>query len=249
MNVNTIVTKEEILQAAEELQAANENPTIKAIRQHLGHGSNTTIHKYLSQWKRLKQDKLENNKKDSLEQKLDDSKQQLKQQQRQNQQLTKELLVLERKLVITENQLKETTLCFTKQTEAYQQLQLNLEAAEKLNEEIKAERQHAFDQLLHQQQQLITQFQQDVKQINQECLEKVSDLNIKNQDAWLEEKVTNKQLIITISELNDQVYKLEKQIEEEHNKNAPLRKKLAMQEEFISKNLTSHVLGLTKELE
>jgi hypothetical protein len=229
--------RELVFQAAEELNACGQRPTIRAIREQLGHGSNTTIHKYLTQWKKLQEEKLQEKIENSLETKLTDLQQQLKQQQRQNQQLTKELLDVECKLVANEDQFKKLTIEHNDQSFLYNELSLKLEATSTLNQTITAERDSSIAQVLQQQQQLITQFQQDIKEINQECLAKVSDINIKNQDAWLAEKVKNKELTTTISELNEKLYKLERKIQEERNKNAPLRNKIAMQEELISKQM------------
>lgn len=44
-------TKEEIIRAAEELEASGQNPTLDAVRKHLGGGSFTTISPALREWK------------------------------------------------------------------------------------------------------------------------------------------------------------------------------------------------------
>lgn len=45
------ITFEEVVIAADQMQLEGNNPTIEKIRQALGAGSNTTISKYLNQWK------------------------------------------------------------------------------------------------------------------------------------------------------------------------------------------------------
>ncbi len=231
------ITQQHVYEAADTLYASNQNPTIKAVREFLGHGSNTTIHKYLSQWKEAKAEELAETEEDDTETKLKDVTQQLKQQQRSNQQLGKELLDLERKLAITEQELKTLTLAFSNQTLAYNEVTLKLNAAVELSQEIKAERDSSLKQLSQLQQQLITQFQNDIKQINQESLAKVSEISIKNQDAWLVEKVKNKVLETTITELKAQVANLDKILQQEKNLNQPLRKKIVEQEVIITKHI------------
>lgn len=48
---NMGVTYEEITTVAESIVQAGDTPTIERIRIKLGRGSNTTISKYLGQWK------------------------------------------------------------------------------------------------------------------------------------------------------------------------------------------------------
>lgn len=45
------LTPEQVFQCADQLVSEGKNPTIAALRERLGSGSVTTIHKYLSQWK------------------------------------------------------------------------------------------------------------------------------------------------------------------------------------------------------
>ena len=45
------LTPEQVFQCADQLVLEGKNPTIAALRERLGSGSVTTIHKYLSQWK------------------------------------------------------------------------------------------------------------------------------------------------------------------------------------------------------
>ena len=51
------LTPEQVFQCADQLVLEGKNPTIAALRERLGSGSVTTIHKYLSQWKTQQQQK------------------------------------------------------------------------------------------------------------------------------------------------------------------------------------------------
>ena len=51
------LTLEQVFQCADQLVLEGKNPTIAALRERLGSGSVTTIHKYLSQWKTQQQQK------------------------------------------------------------------------------------------------------------------------------------------------------------------------------------------------
>lgn len=51
------LTQEQVFQCAEQLVQEGKNPTIAALRERLGSGSITTIHKYLVQWKTQRQQK------------------------------------------------------------------------------------------------------------------------------------------------------------------------------------------------
>jgi chromosome segregation ATPase len=238
----TQADKELVFQAAEEMHAAKQKPTIKAIREVIGYGSNTTIHKYLSQWKQAQAEKQQTKQNNTIELELADLKQQLKQQQRQNQQLAKELLNVERKLVTTENNLKEVTIAFNDQTIAYNEAQQQLQAMLKLNQEIQAERENSLSQVLQSNQQLLDQFQNDLKIINQESLNKIGEINIKNQDAWLAEKVKNKELETTITELKNKINTLEKLLRQEKDNNQPLRKKIVEQDKILAQYMNEQFL-------
>ena len=241
-------TQDSVFQAAETLYSAEQNPTIKAVRELLGHGSNTTIHKYLTLWKEAKAEELEETEEDDTETKLKETIQQLKQQQRSNQQLAKELLAFEIKLATTEQELKAATSAFNTQTVAYNEINIKLAAAEKLNQEVKAERDSNLHQVLQFKQQLIQQFQDDLKQINQESLAKVNEISFKNQDAWLAEKVKNKNLEDMVTELKIQIANLDKALQQEKNLNQPLRKKVAEQEALITKQFNLQYLTANDEM-
>ena len=237
-----------VFQAADSLYAADQNPTIKAVRELLGYGSNTTIHKYMSLWKQTKAEELaEEEEENDLELELKAVTQQLKQQQRNNQQLGKELLNTERKLATTEQELKELTINFNNQTVAYNKLQLQLTATLTLNDEIKAERGNCLAQMLQTQEKLITQFQNDLKQINQESLNKVSEISIKNQDAWLAEKIKNKLLETTILEFKTKLATLEQALQQEKELNQPLRKRIENQEKLITSYVNAQAVGTNRE--
>ena len=49
------ITKEQVFQTADELQAANERPTLAKVRKVLGGGSFTTISEHMSEWKAQQQ--------------------------------------------------------------------------------------------------------------------------------------------------------------------------------------------------
>lgn len=240
-------TKNSVFQAADALYAAEQNPTIKAVREWLGCGSNTTIHKYLTQWKEVKALELEEVEKDNTTDKLKDVTQQLKHQQRNNQQLAKELLNLEHKLVATEQELKTLTTALNNQIICLNETTIRRDAAEQLVQTMQAERDSNLNQVLQVQQQLIQQFQDDLKQINQDSLHKVSEISVKNQDAWMAEKVKNKTLEMTIAELKTKITTLEGALQQEKNSNQPLRKKIAEQETLIAKHVNWEALVTSEQ--
>jgi len=53
------LTPDQVFQCADQLVQEGKNPTIAALRERLGSGSVTTIHKYLAQWKTQKQQKTD----------------------------------------------------------------------------------------------------------------------------------------------------------------------------------------------
>lgn len=56
--MSKLITDESVADAAEELSAAGSNPTVRAIREKLGGGSNSSILTALNAWKKEKKDRV-----------------------------------------------------------------------------------------------------------------------------------------------------------------------------------------------
>ena len=237
------VSKQAVIQVVEKLILANCMPTIAAIRSQLNSGSETTIHKYLSQWKWQCFVKMviDSNKQSNIliDQELIEEhralKLELQKQLSHNETYAKELINAEATIIkLTEtNQQFQTTVkklqndldATTKEKEALQ------DCYQKLTEAVASNR----DAAILQQEQTIESLRQEIQTINQTSFNAVQQVSFAGHDALLQEKVKTLNLEEKLKELQQLVI-------QQQNKLAILSKALQQQQpiEFANYERIGH---------
>jgi hypothetical protein len=214
------VTKTKVFLAAKELAATGVMPTIVKIREQLkGKGSDTTIHRYLTDWKEqylklacqtldVTAINLEKNKQyDEIYKENNQLKINLAKQQEQCQILANELAKTEKlklelgnkyTLLEQENiQLKELTTNLSVEKDKFQGLY----------QEISLERELAIEKILTDKNALIESLRQELANINASSIKQIKDLSFGINDNLIQEKVK-------VINLQEKVAVLTKQIQE-----------------------------------
>lgn len=185
------VTKEEIFEAANKIASTGVMPTTAKLRNSLRRGSETTLHKYLAEWKqRLLQNADRIGHKDLSYKKentiLCDNLAKL---QESLQNLTIELSNTEEReqSVICENQ----ELLQTKQALETENIKLSEQVTRMYSviDEIKNEREAAINLIISDKNQQILKLENELKELHSSYLDSLREQSSKSHDALMDEKV------------------------------------------------------------
>lgn len=245
------VKKQQIFAAAKTLAHLNQEPTTTNLREYLAFtGSQTTLHKYLKEWKLKCFQTYESNYAKSLESK-DVAKLQAENQalaatigkmeehnkivsseftktERKNVELTQSLTQLEAQLSLLDAELKE--------------LKKDKEQADNLYQELKAEREILLGRLERDKDQLITSLREELSQTHQVNLQIVQDISYRGHDLLMQEKVKTMNLEERVKSLSDEVAKLQQDFNNANQVVEPLKRKIKQLEKLIAENITSEQL-------
>jgi len=238
-----LVSQQTVIRAAEKLVLANCIPTVTAIRSQLNSGSETTIHKYLSQWKRQCFTKMVIGYKEqssiSVDQELIEShrtlKLELQKQLSHNENYAKELINAETiviKLTETNQQLQITVKKLQNDLDsATKEKEILKDCYQKLTEAVASNR----DDMILQQEHTIESLRQEIQTINQAGFNAVQQVSFAGHDALLQEKVKTLNLEEKLKELQQLVI-------QQQNKLAILSKALQQQQpiEFANYERIGH---------
>lgn len=246
------LNKKGVFEAANRLAAALKMPTIKDLRAQLGgSGSETTLHKYLNQWKiallkmapNLENDSVPDNEKLRISKEEKKTLEQaFKDQLSEKKILSVELIESEKEnlnLKIQNQHLEKDLKAITAE---HKTLALKSEHLEKLCQAITAERQAIASAVLHDQSQKIEALQQELRQINKDSLEQIKKMGFEGDDAVIREKVKAIRLEDKINILSEQLKSLEKTLKTEKEANQSLRQQLKDQKAFMQKIATQEQL-------
>ncbi len=249
---NRVLNKKVIFEAANRIAASLKMPTIKDIRAQLGGcGSETTLHKYLNQWK---SELLKIASKMGNESALDDEKlasgrdekrtleQTLNSQLSEKKMLSLELIKSEKENLNLKIEIQHLEKELKAITEEHKTLTLKCEHLEKLCQAITQERQAIASVVLCDQNQKIEALQQELRQINKDSLEQIKKMGFEGDDAVIREKVKTIQLEEKINILSEQLKSLEKTLKIEKEANQSLRQQLKDQKAFRQKMVTQEQL-------
>jgi len=216
-----IISKQQVIKAAQIVVANNLNPTLVAVRKQLNYcGSDSTIHKYLSQWKTecfknmLQEDCKEENRQFSQEvNELERSlKLELHKQIQHNEEYAQELIHVEKTIVA----LKEEN---HKLQAINQELQLELKEATSIkatlvqvNQEIQHKLEQNDNKVIIQQQQLIATLQAELKELNAKSMKVMQEISSSGHEVLMQEKVISINLQAKIDSLNKELLESNKQL-------------------------------------
>jgi len=225
------ISKQAVIQVVEKLVLANSIPTVAAIRSQLNGGSETTIHKYLSEWKRQCFAKMviDSNRQSNIliDQELIEVhralKLELQKQLSHNETYAKELINAETtiiQLTETNQQLQATVQKLQNVLDLVTKEKVVLDDCyQKLTEAVASNR----DDTILQQEQTIESLRQEIQTINQTSFNAVQQVSFAGHDALLQEKVK------TLN-LEEKVKELQQLVVQQQNKLAILSKALQQQQ-------------------
>ena len=208
-----IISEQQIIEAAIALLAKGHNPTLAAVRKHLGcRGSLSTVHKYLSKWKEgcyrqavntVTSFKTDNN----AEEEKKILKQTLTKQISQNEYYASELINAEKKLIklTADNQQLQTS---------NQHLQLELkdrQTAEDLYQVLKSEIDLNKCHTINKQQQIIDQLRAEIQEINATSVLAMRETSTNSHELLMQSKVEVINLQAKIDSLQKQLAETKEQ--------------------------------------
>ena len=214
-----LVSQQAVIKVAEELVLADCNPTVAAIRARLKNGSETTIYKYLNQWKKKCFRKMITNSSSfdtdiirvNLEEKRD-LEQTLNKHIAQNEYYAQELIEAEK----TNINLKDD--CYQLQAKC-QQLQSELNelkninnALEQVTTEIKNKLENNDNKTIENLRQTIEGLKAELKKLNETSLEALREASAKGHDTLMQEKVNSINLQTKVDSLYKESIDLKKQL-------------------------------------
>lgn len=186
------ISQAEVFEAATKIAASGAMPTVASIRQNLGRGSETTLHKYLQEWKsyllksaaRIGQNAnlsllKENN---TLRQNLEELSQNLNDYSSEMQNLEQ----ANAKLELQNSQLMQENL---QQTATIASLQAQIVNMRVTNEHASHEYQQTLDKIIADKNQIIHSLQEEMRQTQADAIEKMREYSFKEHDLLIHERV------------------------------------------------------------
>jgi hypothetical protein len=215
------ITRENVVEAAKSIVRCGHEPTLAEVRTYLGNcDSQTTLHKYLKEWKRnclksainagtdLVPPQIVQQEKRILEQAL-------RQQRHQNEQYSDVLIKAEKELLLlkTENQgLKEENLQLQNELRNISSTKNRLEI---LYQEIKAERDTLYAKEMAEKNRLIEGLQEELKMVNQQAITELRSAGYEHDNAVIQEKVKIINLQEKIIKLGEENRRLLEELKQE----------------------------------
>ena len=253
-----IISKQQIIKAAQNLVSNNLNPTLLAIRKKLNYcGSDSTIHKYLSQWKiecfksMLQENCKEENRQISQEpNELERSlKLDLHKQIQRNEEYTQELIHAEKTIaVLKEDNHKLQTI--------NQEIQLDLKEAitikatlVQVNQEIQSKLDLNEHKNIQKMQRTIDDLRVELKVLNETSLIALRETSNHGHEALMQEKVTSINLQAKIDSLTKDLLESKKQLHEAVMMSQVQNRSLSRQNEQLQKIIQKHGLYKLSQLE
>ena len=229
------ITKQKIFDAAKVIAHMDKEPTIASVREHLAFtGSETTLHKYLKEWKLKCFQLYESNHIKSVEQK-DFADLQIKNQEltetiakleehnkivaaefakteRKNVDLNQSVVKLEDKLTLLEKELDD--------------LKKDKEHLDNLYQNLKEEREVLLGRMEKDKDQLIASLREELRQTNQTSLEKIQDVSYNGHELLMQEKVKTINLEEKIKSLAEDQTRLQQELDNANQVLSPLKSRI-----------------------
>lgn len=245
------IDKQQIFDAAKVIAHMDREPTVAGIRKYLGFtGSETTLHKYLKEWK-LKCFKIyDSNCNQEIEQKdianlkaenqtfvatiakMEEHNRivaaEFAKTERKNVELTQKLLQFENQINLLEKELEELKKCKEYLDHSYHDL--------------KEEREVLLGKMEKDKDQLIAALREELSQTHQANLQQIQDVSYRGHDLLMQEKVKVMNLEERVKGLSDELAKLQQQSNEANRIVEPLKTKIKQLEKLIAENITSEQL-------
>ena len=251
-----LISKQHVIDAAKILIANNHKPTMLAIRQQLNNcGSNSTIHKYLQEWKKSCFEQgninttvnLKNQKSiEELVERKHDLEKTLQKQTTQSKHYVQELINAEKANIALKEENHQLQI-------TNQELKLRLTAAEATNNNLLQTTQEINNRLdindnkiIQSMQQTIDDLRVELKTLNETSLTAIRETSNKAHETLMQEKVTSINLQTKIDSLHKELDQSHKQLElEQQNwqmQHLILQKQIKLQQKIIQTHLSQEKL-------
>ena len=245
------IEKQKIFNAAKVMAHLGKEPTTTNIREHLAFtGSQTTLHKYLKQW-RLKCFKAyQGNDTNDVE------PQEIAKLQAENQSLTTTIAQMEEHNKIVANEFAKTENKNIELTQALTQLEAQLKLLEEKCSELKKDKEHTdnlYKELKEEREILLGRMEQDkdrliaslheeLSQTHRINLQKIQNVSYKGHDLLMHEKVKTMNLEEKVQSLTGDITKLQQELNNANQVVEPLTREIKGLQKLIAENVTSEQL-------
>lgn len=231
------VTQEEVIKAAQAIVKKGSAPTATNIREYLGSGSSTTIHKYLKRWKRQCFQKVNNDPSiqgsEALFREVQLVRQSLAKQTSKNEELAGQLIQAERNITKLQGINQQLINEFNLLKEQQQQITATCDKYKTAYESVMADREGVISSILEDKNNLIGSLRQELKEINKASIEQVKNIGRKGDDALMEEKVKTIHLQDELNQQRQTIEELRAQLLKNQETIIPLKKEVERQRKFI----------------
>jgi DNA repair exonuclease SbcCD ATPase subunit len=258
-NIPKRVSAEAVNQAARSLAAKGEMPTIAKIRVCLGdRGSESTLHHYLSLWKKSLLKKAgEVLERDAESDPLNMSlvlqeqavlRETLARQNQKTEALSAELFSAEREIARLKESNAEQQQQLEDQQQIYQNLKNDYEQIKAVYEGMCLERDRAVKVVIEDKNRLLELLREELKATHQENLKRVRELSTQDHDLLMQEKVRALNYEEKIKSLTEELTKLSSQYEKIRSLVEPLQQRIAQQSKMIEDHLSFEQLAAYQSL-
>jgi chromosome segregation ATPase len=245
------INKQKIFDAAKIIAHLDKEPTTANVREYLAFtGSQTTLHKYLKEWRlkcfkaykdndvsviepqKVSKLKTENQNLTATIEKIEEHSRvvasEFAKTERKNVELTKQLGRLETQLNLLDKELSE--------------LKKDKEHSDKLYRDLKEEREVLLGRMERDKDQLIASLREELQQTHQENLKKIQDISYQEHDLLMREKVNTMNLEEKVNSLTEETARLQQELSNANKAVDPLRGRIKELQKLIAENLTSEQL-------
>lgn len=249
------ITQKAVFEAAKTIVREGREPTLAILRDYLGSGSQSTLHKYLKEWKKacFEQGLKEQNNTvvdhQALIQKNRQLEIQFNKQLEQNKILSHDLLTAERELAkvkeLYENQTQEIQLL----REQHSVLAKEHEQILAVYEAMCRERETAIEKVLADKNQLIEALRAELQETHKENLEQTRNWSYQQDETLMQEKVKSLNFQEQVKTLREALKQTAIELEKEKNIVEPLKREVSRQKKIIEEQVDFNVLvqnGLNK---
>ncbi len=248
---NKRLNKQKVFDAAKVIAHLDKEPTTANIREYLAFtGSQTTLHKYLKEWKLKCFKAYEANYVGNVEQKdianLQSENQRLAatvgKMEEHNKIVANEFAKTEKKNIeLTQKvvQLENQTSLLEKELD---ELKKEKKYLDKMYAELKEERELLLGRMERDKDQLIASLREELRQTHQTSLEKIQNVSYHGHELLMQEKVKSMNLEEKIKALTGDAVRLQQELNSANQVVEPLKLRIKLMEKLIAENLTAEKL-------
>lgn len=242
------INKQQIFDAAKVIAHMDKEPTTANVREYLAFtGSQTTLHKYVKEW-RLKCFKAYKDEDVSGIEPQEVGKLQME-----NQNLAETIEKMEEHSRVVASEFAKTERKNIELTKVYEQAetQLNLiskelgdlkkdkEHSDNLYRDLKEEREMLLGRMERDKDQLIASLREELQQTHRDNLRKIQDISYQGHDLLMREKVNTMNLEEKVKFLTEEKTRLQQELNKSNKSVGPLKDRIKELQKIISENLAS----------